>query len=482
MSPQILFLAVAGYILLLFAAALISGRKGGNREFFTGNRSSRWWVVAFAMTGGAMSGVTFVSVPGMVITEGFSYMQMALGFLAGQAVVAFVLVPLFYRLQVRSIYGYLLSRFGTGTQHMGAWLFFTAKLLSAAVKLFLACAVMQFLFLEQWGMPFAANAAVSVMLVFLYTLHGGVKSVIWSDVLKTSLMLASVGLCIWTISGRLGLSLPEMAESVADSELSQLFFFDDWRDWRYFFKLFLAGIFVLVAMTGLDQDMMQRNLSCRTARDAQKNIMTAAVLQTAVIMMFLVLGVLLCNYAAVAGVELPEASDNIFPMVATSTQMPAAVGVMFVLGLVSATFSSTGSAMTALTTSLTLDILEGGRRFDERSLARVRKCVHGGVAAAIFAVVMLLERLGNTSVIDAVYTLASYTYGPILGLFAFGILTRRQIHDRWGGVVAIASPAVCYILQANSGRWFGGYELGYELLLLNAFLTFAGLWAVSRKG
>ncbi len=480
MTPTLLSITLLAYVALLFAVSFVTGRRADNQGFFIGNRASRWWVVAVAMIGGAMSGVTFVSVPGMVAASGFSYLQMALGFIVGQAVVAFVLVSLFYRLRLTSIYGHLDRRFGGGAYRTGAMLFFVAKLLSASVKIFLICKVLQLLLANGWGVPFAATAAAVVAVVFLYTLRGGVRSLIWTDVLKTLCLLASITLCIGVVARQSGESLTGILEAVRGSDMSQVFFFDDWRDRRYFFKQFVAGVFVLIAMTGLDQDMMQRNLSCRTMRDAQKNIMVASLMQTLVIAMLLVLGVVLYNYAAAAGIALPEGSDGMFPTVATSTQMPAVVGVMFILGLTAATLSAAGSALTALTTSFTLDVLGGGG-LDERRLARLRKAVHGGVAAAIFGVVMLLERLNSTSVIDAIYTLASYTYGPILGLFTFGMATSQKVYGRYIAAVAILSPAICYILQANAERWFGGYSLGYELLVLNAALTFAGMWLIRRR-
>ncbi len=481
MAPAAVLTIVAAYVAVLFAVAWRAGRRADNQGFFTGNRASRWWVVMLAMVGGAMSGVTFVSVPGMVAASGFSYLQMALGFIVGQAVVAFVLVPLFYRSGSGSIYGWLERRFGTEAYRIGAWFFFISKLLAASVKIFLVCLVLQLLAAGHYGIPFAATVAAVVTVVFLYTLRGGVRSLIWTDLLKTSCLVASIVGCVWVVSQQMELSVADLIKTVGESDMSRTLFFDDWRDRRYFFKQLLAGVFVLIAMTGLDQDMMQRNLSCRTPRDAQKNIMLASLMQTFVIAMLLVLGVVLYTWAAEVGIGLPEASDGMFPTVATSAQMPVAVGVMFIVGVVATTLSAAGGAMTALTTTFTLDVLDGGR-LDERRLARTRKCVHAGVAVAMCGVVLLLERFNDTNVIDAIYTLASYTYGPILGLFAFGILTRRHVRGRAVGVVAIASPAICYVVQSNAEAWFGGYSLGYELLILNAALVFAGLWAASRRG
>lgn len=481
MQAIIVAAVVVAYIALLFAVAYISGKRADNQGFFVGNRSSKWYVVMFAMIGAAMSGVTFVSVPGMVAASQFSYFQMALGFFVGQLVIAFVLIPLFYRMQLVSIYGYLEERFGSGSHKTGAWAFFISKLLGASVRLYLVCVVLQLLLFEPYGVPFWANAAIMVALVLLYTFQGGVKSLIWTDSLKTLCLLSSIVLCIGFIVARLDMTPGQTIATVADSDYSRIFFFDDVNDRRYFFKQFFAGVFALIAMTGLDQDLMQRNLSCRNRTDAQKNIVLSSLLQTVVILLFLVLGAMLYIFAERTGIALPAQSDNVFAAVATSPQLPLIVGIMFVLGLISSTYSAAGSALTALTTSFTVDILDGQRRYDEQRLTRVRKRVHIAMAVAMFAVVWVLYAINNTNAIDAVYTLVSYTYGPILGMFAFGILTRWQVRDRYVFIVAIAAPALCYILQANSERWFGGYKFSYELLIVNAAIMFAGMALLRKK-
>lgn len=481
MQAIIVAAVVVAYIALLFAVAYISGKRADNQGFFVGNRSSKWYVVMFAMIGAAMSGVTFVSVPGMVAASQFSYFQMALGFFVGQLVIAFVLIPLFYRMQLVSIYGYLEERFGSGSHKTGAWAFFISKLLGASVRLYLVCVVLQLLLFEPYGVPFWANAAIMVALVLLYTFQGGVKSLIWTDSLKTLCLLSSIVLCIGFIVARLDMTLGQTIATVADSDYSRIFFFDDVNDRRYFFKQFFAGVFALIAMTGLDQDLMQRNLSCRNRTDAQKNIVLSSLLQTVVILLFLVLGAMLYIFAERTGIALPAQSDNVFAAVATSPQLPLIVGIMFVLGLISSTYSAAGSALTALTTSFTVDILDGQRRYDEQRLTRVRKRVHIAMAVAMFAVVWVLYAINNTNAIDAVYTLVSYTYGPILGMFAFGILTRWQVRDRYVFIVAIAAPALCYILQANSERWFGGYKFSYELLIVNAAIMFVGMALLRKK-
>lgn len=435
----------------------------------------------FAMVGAAMSGVTFVSVPGMVATSGFSYFQMALGFMAGYFVIAFVLIPLFYRMKLVSIYGYLEERFGGGAYKTGAWFFFISKLLGASVRLFLICVVLQLLLFEPYDIPFWINAAITVALVLLYTFQGGVKSLIWTDSLKTACLVLSIVLSIYFVVDRLDMSLSDLVSTVRENSNSRIFYFDDINDRRYFFKQFLAGLFSVIAMTGLDQDMMQRSLSCKNYRDSQKNMVVSTFLQTLMIFILLVLGVILYTFAEQIGIALPAGTDNMFPTVATSPQMPIIVGVLFILGLVSSTYSSAGSALTALTTSFTIDVLEGAKRFEEEKLTKVRKRVHIAMAVAMFVVICTLHHLGSSNVIDAVYTLASYTYGPILGLFAFGIFTKWNVRGKYVGILAVIAPTICYILQHNSERWFGGYKFSYELLLVNALITFIGLLMLIKR-
>lgn len=481
MTPAVIIITVLCYVALLATVAAVSARGADNRGFFVGARRSQWWMAMVAMVGAAFSGVTYVSVPGMVATSGWSYMQMAMGFVVGYFVIAFLLVPLFYRMGLVSIYGYLAQRFGAHTHRTGAWLFFISKLLGAAVRLYVICAALQPMLFEQLGVPFAVNCLLTVLLVWGYTFRGGVQSLIWTDMLKTVTLVASIALAVWAVADGLDLTASEAVAVVRESDMSQLFFFDDARDGRYFFKQFFAAIFLVVAMTGLDQDMMQRTLSCRDMRGAQKNMMLASVLQAAVIFALLVLGVLLYEFAAQRGIALSGSTDEMFPKVASAPEMPLVVGILFVLGLVASTYSAAGSSMTALTTSFTIDLLHGDERADERSLARLRKWVHVAMAVAMAVVVLAVHYLSNSNVIDVVYTLGSYSYGPILGLFCFGIFTRRTLRERAVVAVVVAAPALCLLLQRNSERWFGGYTLGYEVMILNALLTFVGLWAISRK-
>ena len=454
----------------MLLVAWLGGKK--SKDFYRGGRSSSWWVVAIAMIGACMSGVSFVSVPGMVGTSGFSYLQMCLGFIAGYLVIAFVLSPLYFRLGVVSVYQYLEQRFGVASYKSGALFFFISKLLGASVRLFLVCLVLQLLVFDPLGLPFFLNALISCAIVFAYTFRGGVKSVIWTDVLKTGCMVLSVALSIYFIAGYFGTGLKGTFGLVSSSPMSRIFWFDDPDSPQYFWKQFFGGLLMVIAMTGLDQDMMQRTLACKNAKEGRKNLIVSSLLQTVVIAMFLFLGVLLYNFADATGVS--ETGDKLFPAVAMGGILPPVVGVLFVLGLVSSAYGAGGSALTALTTSFTVDIL--GTKRDG-----VRKVVHIGMAIAMAVTIVVFNAVCSTSAIDAVYRLASYTYGPILGMFAFGLMTRLKVRDRGVPVVTVLAPLICLVLDLNSEKWFSGYHFGYELLALNAGLVFLGLLILSRR-
>ena len=405
---------------------------------------------------------------------------MVLGFVVGQILIAYVLVPLFYKMNLVSIYEYLENRFGMSSYRTGAWFFFISKMLGAAVRLFLVCVVLQLLVFGPMKLPFLLNVIFTVGLVWLYTFRGGVKSLIWTDTLKTVCLIVSVILCIYYIATDLHLDFGGLWQTINQSDMSRMFYFDDVDDKRYFFKQFLAGVFTMIAMNGLDQDMMQRNLSCKNFKDSQKNMITSGISQFFVISLFLMLGVLLYVYAEINGIQAPQKSDELFPMIATQGYFPVIVGILFVVGLISSAYSAAGSALTALTTSFTVDIL-GVKGKSEDQVVRLRKRVHVGMAVVMGIVIFVFNLLNNTSVIDAVYILASYTYGPILGLFAFGIFVKKQVKDKYIPLVAILSPILCFILDRNSQTWFGGYSFSYELLILNALFTFIGLLFLIRK-
>lgn len=480
MTPAAVIATLTGYIALLFVVAWISGRRTDNTGFFTANRRTPWYLAAFAMVGAAMSGVTFISVPGSVAADSFSYMQMVAGFTVGQLIVAYLLVPTFYRLRLVSLYEYLDDRFGARTHAAGAWCFFVAKMLGAALQVYVVCTVMQLLVFDCYGLPFWLNAAVTMALVWLYTRQGGVRSLIRTDILKTCCLIASLVLSILFITRALGLSFGEMAREVAASPHSRILFLDDPASDRYFWKMFVAGIVTLVAMTGLGQDMMQRNMSCPTPRDAQKNILLTAVCQIFVIFLFLVLGVLLYLYVDHAGLTLPEKSDQVFPLVAADGGLPAVVGVLFLVGLLSSTYSAAGGSLTALTTSFTVDILKAPQRHDDNALTRIRRRVHAAMAAGMALVILAFGYGADDSSINLVFRVVSYTYGPILGMFLFGFFTRRQVRDRWMPLVAVAAPVLSALLQWGV-REVWDYRIGFELLVYNAAFTITGMLLLMKR-
>ena len=480
-SPLVASITVLLYLAFLFAISYITSRKNDNSGFFAGGRQSSWIVVSIATIGSTISGVTFVSVPGMVQTNGFAYLQMVMGFVVGQFLIDYLLLPMYYRLKLVSVYEYLKERFGMNSYHTGAWFFFISKMLGAAVRVYLVCLTLQILIFEPLGIPFILNAAVTMLVVWLYTYRGGVKTVIWTDLFKTLCLVLSVVLCIYFIAQGMGYNLAGVCQSVFSDDMSRIFFFDDINDRRFFPKQFFAGVFTIIATTGLDQDLMQRNLSCKNSSESRKNMMVSILLQFIVISLFLMLGVLLYTYASFIGLDSSGyKGDEIFTKIATGGYLPMAVGILFLIGLIAAAFGAAGSALTALTTSFTVDILNADRS-DETATARKRKMVHVFMALVMALVIYMFNRFNNTSVIDAVYILASYTYGPILGMFVFGIFIKRQVKDKWIPLVAIIAPILCFIVDRNSQEWFNGYRFSYELLILNAAFTFVGLYILSSS-
>ena len=478
-TAWIVLATIAFYFVLLFVISWITGRKADNAGFFTGNRKSPWYMVAIAMTGASISGVTFISVPGAVMDGGYSYMQMVLGFFVGSIVVALVLIPMFYRMNLVSIYGYLENRFGLASYRTGAWFFFVSKMLGASVRFFVVCVVLQTLVFEPLHMPFALNVILTVALIWLYSFQGGVKSLIWTDSLKTFCLVVSVVSCIVFIAQSMGFGIGELPAAVADHPTSKVFFFDDPNDGHYFWKQFIAGVFMVIATTGLDQDLMQRTMSCKNFRESQKNMIVSSFVQIFVIGLFLVLGTLLYMYAGSHGIA--ETKDALFGAVAWSDGFPIAIGILFIIGLIAAAYSAAGSALTAVTPAFTVDILQADKKGNEEKLTRTRKLVHVGMSAMMIVVIVVFYYLNNDSAINAVYSLASYTYGPILGMFIFGMAVKRPVRDRWVPVVCVLAPAICYVLQTNSEQWFGGYQISFELLIINAVITAAGLALLIKK-
>lgn len=477
-QPVIIILTIVGYFILLLAISYFAGRGSSNSTFFTGNRRTPWPLVAFAMVGAAISGVTFISVPGMVVGKGYAYLQMVLGFIVGYFAIAFVLVPMFYRRNLISIYGYLEERFGRSTYRTGAWFFFISKMLGAAVRFFVVCAVLQLLVFSPLHIPFIFNVIVTIALIWLYTVQGGVKAVIWTDTLKSFCLIMSVVLCIYFVATNLGFSFGEMVSAISDHPTSRMFFFDNPKEGTYFWKQFIAGVFMAIAMTGLDQDMMQRNLACKNSSQSQKNMIVSGITQFFVIALFLLLGTLMVIFLDRNGIDVPAKTDDIFGMVATHESMPVIVGMLFVLGLVAAAYSAAGSALTSLTTSFTVDILQAHKKQEEKRVTRTRKIVHIAMSVVMGAVIVAFYYLSDQDAISAVYTLASYTYGPILGLFVYGMFWKKPVHDRWVPAVCVAAPVLSWVIQWALKEAFG-YETSFELLLLNALITVIGLRLLS---
>ena len=479
-TPWIVLATIVGYFILLFLISWFATRSSNSSDALTGGRQAPWFIVAIAMIGAPISGVTFISVPGMVLTKGYSYLQMAIGFIVGYFVIAYVLIPLFYKRHLVSIYGYLEDRFGSSTHKTGAWFFFISKMLGAAVRFYVVCVTLQLLVFNTLGIPFILNVAVTTALIFLYTLQGGVKTVIWTDTLKSFCLIASVVLCIYFIAKGLGYDFGQMCKAVEGDESSRIFFFDNPKEGTYFWKQFIAGIFMAVAMTGLDQDMMQRTLASPNAKESQKGMIVSGVIQFFVIALFLILGTLLAMYAKSQHMTLPEKSDELFGSVIWSDGIPVIAGIFFIIGLISAAYSAAGSALTSLTTSFTVDILGADKRQDEKKLSMTRRLVHVAMAVGMGIVIIVFYFISNSDAISAVYSIASYTYGPILGLFAYGMMCKTGVNDKMMPIVCIAAPILSWVIQWWLKQQMD-YTIGFELLLLNAALTMLGLFIFKKS-
>ena len=456
------------YIVILLGVGHLTSRKAtSNDSFFRGNRRSPWYLVAFGMIGASISGISVVSVPGMVVASGWSYLQTCLGFFFGYIAVAYVLLPLYYRLQLTSIYEYLNTRLGSSSYHTGSMFFVIAKMVSSATKLYIAVLVLQHFIFDQWAVPFWATVIICVAIIWLYTHRAGIRTIVWTDTLQTLFFIVAISIMCYE------------AWQLADVRLSTFdfrhltFSFDDWQSPHYFWKQFVSGIFIVIVMTGLDQDMMQKNLTCRTLAESQKNMLTYGIAFVPINFILLLLGSLIIAYAQQSGIALPSAPDKIMPYVASDIMSPI-VGICFVLGILSASFSSADSALTAITTTLAIDI------FGWKDNEKRRHSLHIAVCALFAIIVIMFGYTQNRSIIDTIYTIVSYAYGPLLGMFAFGLFTRHTVRDRLVPVIAIASPLLSYAINAiTSHIW--GYQWGYELLLLNGALTFIGLFCIKSR-
>jgi Na+/proline symporter len=481
MGPLLATGIILGYFLLLIGISLLTGRDDSNAAFFTGRRSSPWYVVAFGMIGASLSGVTFISVPGWVAARQFSYLQMVAGYFFGYLVIAHVLLPLYYRLNLTSIYGYLGQRFGWWSYRTGAFYFLLSRMIGSAFRLYLVALVLHLAIFAGLGLPFWSSVLVTVLLIWVYTFRGGIRTIIWTDTLQTAVLLLAVVATLWSVKEQLDWSAAGLVAHIRASEHSQWLFVDDWRDPRFFLKQFLAGMFITITMTGLDQDMMQKNLTCRNLGEAKKNMFWFSVVLIGANLLFLSLGVVLYLFAARAGLDPAITGDRLYPTLALGGHLGTGAAVLFVLGLVAAAYSSADSALTALTTSFCVDFL-GMDQTAGKAGKRTRQLVHLGMTLVLALVIIGFEALDDVSVIQKVFEVAGYTYGPLLGLYAFGLFTQRKVRDRLVPVVCLLSPVLAYVLKSNSAALFDGYELGFELLLVNGAFTAVGLWLVSLWG
>lgn len=479
MQPYQILLLIAGYFGVLILISFLTGRGGSNAEFFKANRQSPWYLVAFGMIGASLSGVTFISIPGTVETQSFSYFQVVLGYTVGYAVIGLVLLPLYYRMNLTSIYTYLESRFGRYSYKTGSSFFLLSRVVGSSFRLFLVANVLQLIVFDAMGVPFYVTVSITILLIWLYTFKSGINTIVWTDTLQTLFMLLALGITIVVISEDLGFSAVNIIDYLSESEYSKMFFFEDWRSRDYFFKQFISGAFIAIVMTGLDQDMMQKNLTCRNLKDAQKNMFWFTLVLTVVNFFFLALGVLLTDYAEINGIA--ENRDDLFPAIATSGELGIAVAVFFILGLIAAAYSSADSALTALTTSFSIDILEIEKKYSEEKQVRIRKLIHVLISVLLILVMLIFKyAIADKSVINKLFEFAGYTYGPLLGLYTYGLFTKWHVKDKLVPVVAILSPILSYIISINSLVWFG-FEFGFFILILNGLLTFLGLILIRSK-
>ena len=480
MNPTLILVIFLAYTAMLFGVTWITARKANNQSFYIGNRVSPWFVVAYGMIGASLSGVTFMSVPGWVKDTQFSYMLVVFGYLFGYLVIATVLLPLYYRLKLTSIYTYLEQRFGHFSYKTGAAFFILSRVLGASLRMFLVINVLQLFVFDAWNIPFWVNVLIFIVLIILYTLKGGIRTIVWTDTLQTTFMLLAVVLSVVYISRELGSPVMKLVGSVWNSPVSSMIV-TDWHSERFFLKQFLSGMFITISMTGLDQEMMQKNLSCRNLREAQKNMFTFSGIIVLVNFLFLVLGAFLMLYAHSRNVTVAM-SDDLFPTIAFNYLGPVA-GVVFLIGLISAAFPSADGALTSLTTSVSIDLLglERKEHLSEKAKTRTRYIVHISIAAVFFICVLIFRSLNDRAIIDKLFTIAGYTYGPLLGMYTFGLFTSRVAKDRVTPWIAVFSPVICYLLSTYSEELFNGYKFGFELLLVNGLITFMGLWFFSSK-
>ena len=473
MSSTLLVSVILLYFILLFFISYLTGKDDSNDSFFLANRNSPWYVISYGMIGVTLSGVTFLSVPGMVGSSEFSYLQMVFGFFVGYFVISRVLLPLYYNLGLTSIYTYLKDRLGYSSYKTGSAFFLLSRTIGSAFRLYLMATVLQFAVFDAWNIPFFITVIITIVLIWLYTHRSGMKTIIWTDTLQTTFMLASVIIIAYILIDRMGFDFSSAYNLIKDSDYSKVFFFEDWTDKKYFFKQFFSGVFMAIVMTGLDQDQMQKNLSCRNLKDAQKNMTVFSIILIFVDLLFLSFGAILFIYSESVGFNIPSKTDLLFPYIVFNSGMPIYVGLLFIIGIIAAAYSTADSALTSLTTSFCIDIIEIDKQEPEKQV-KTRKKVHVLFCFILLVVILLFDALNNESVIKSLFTVAGYTYGPLLGMFSFGLFTKHKVKDKFVPFVAIASPVICYILSLY-------IPFGFELLILNGFITFLGLLLLRVK-
>lgn len=480
MSPLTVLLIVACYFSVLLIISFITGRNADNSAFFLGSRKSPWYVVAYAMIGTSISGVTFVSVPGWVGDTKFAYMQMILGYLIGYVVIANILLPLYYRLQLTSIYTYLDTRLGHWSYKTGASFFLLSRIIGTSFRLYLMASVLHMSVFGQWNIPFWVTVVVTIGLIWLYTRKGGIRTVIWTDIIQTTFMILAVIITFYLIGKSMDTSISGLIGMIKESDYSRIFFFDNINDEKHFIKQFLGGIFIAIVMTGLDQDMMQKNLSCKNIRSAKKNVYMLSLSLVPVNLLFLSLGAALYLFASKEGIPIPDRSDDLYPLIATQGYLSNVISVLFMVGLIAAAYSTADGSLTALTTSFTIDIVGIKNRTEDQAMV-LRKRIHVLISVVVLLVILIFRIVNNETVISAIFTVAGYTYGPLLGLYSFGLFTRFKVRDKLVPFIAIMSPIICFVLSRYSVQLFNGYKFGFELLVLNGLITFIGLLLISKR-
>ncbi|MFI0430036.1 sodium:solute symporter [Mariniflexile sp. HMF6888] len=478
MSATQIILLIAAYFGMLIIISYFTGKENSNDAFFKANKSAPWYLVAFGMIGASLSGVTFISVPGWIEASQFSYMQVVLGYIVGYLVIGTVLLPLYYKLNLTSIYTYLEERFGNYAYKTGASFFLISRVVGASFRLYLVANVLQIILFDELGIQFWQTVTITVVLIWLYTFKSGIKTIIWTDTLQTLFMLIAVGVSIYYVSTDLGINGGNLLGYILDSDLSKTFFFDDYKSENYFWKQFISGAFIAIVMTGLDQDMMQKNLTCKSLKDAQKNMFWFTIVLTIVNFIFLSLGLLLTVYAQQLGIDAHK--DALFPILAKN-HLGVGIFIFFLIGLIAAAYSSADSALTALTTSFSIDILDIEKKYDKTKQITIRKRIHVLISLLLILVIVAFKYIiKDESVIAKLFVFAGYTYGPLLGLYSFGLFTKWQVKDKLVPIIAILSPILSYIISINSSKWLG-FEFGFFILILNGFLTFLGLILIRRK-